>query len=101
MSAAGGILDVLGCVTAEGKPFVVTIVNGSPFGQLTPFEAQQLGTRIIQASIEAERDCAVVRHLKAEGRSDEEIGAELTKVREWRDQADPDPDQSVVSKKPH
>lgn len=95
MSATGGNITCHGQVTLEGKPFVLTAVDGRPFGQLTPRDAINMGTRFIMAGIEAERDAGLIRSMLDEGKSKREIGETLTKIRSYRDQADPDVEASI------
>lgn len=92
-------ISLQGAVRVDGKPFVVVYVDGEPYGQLTPREALQHGTRAIQAAIEAERDAAVVlaclEQAAGEGKSAEQgermAGYLLDLTRRHRGQADPDP----------
>ncbi len=95
MSREGGSIQCLGQVRIDGKPFVLTSVAGKDFGQLTPAEAINMGTQFIMAAIEAERDAGVVRGMLDEGKTLEEIGAQLTTIRKYRDSADPNPGGSI------
>lgn len=93
--APGGVIECVGQVRLDGKPFVRTVVGGRDFGQLSPRDAINMGTRFIMAAIEAERDAGVVRSMIDEGKSPTQIGEALTKIRKYRDSADPDPDASI------
>jgi hypothetical protein len=95
MTGQGGNIELQGCVNTAGKPFVITIVNGEPFGQLTPAEALNFGIRAIQASQEAERDAALVNSMRASGFDDFTVFGMLTMIREHRSQVDPDPREDV------
>lgn len=87
----GGLFELQGCVTMEGKPFVLTTIDGKPFGQLTPGEALNHGIRAIQAAVEAERDAAAMLGLQKAGLDEEAIAGFLVMLREHRGQVDPDP----------
>ena len=99
----GGSIETQGACTREGKPFVISIVNGEPFGQLTPREAIEMGTRFIQSAIEAERDAGTLKAMKkyALDSGDDEKAAEqfaasfIMMIREHRDQADIGDDSHV------
>lgn len=91
----GGVIECVGQVRLDGKPFVKTVVGGRDFGQLAPRDAMAMGTRFIMAAIEAERDAGVVRGMLDEGKTPEEIGAQLTTIRRYRDSADPDLDAAI------
>lgn len=88
----GGNIECLGQVRIDGKPFVKTSVNGKDFGQLSPRDAMNMGTRFIMAAIEAERDAGIVRWMLDDGKTEDEIGRFLTELRSHRDSADPDLD---------
>lgn len=96
MSGQGGYVTFQGCVRIDGKPFVVTEIDGEPLGQLTPAEALNMGIRAIQAGQEAERDAAIVLGLKAQGMTDEQVAGLLTLIRDFRGQVDPDPRDDVA-----
>lgn len=96
----GGLIELQGGVTIEGKPFVVTMADGAPLGQLTPAEAINHGIRSIQAGIEAERDSALMRGLTANGATRQDAAAHLSMIRVFRAQVDPDP-RSDVPEGPH
>lgn len=91
----GGYFELQGCVRIDGKPFVMTTIDGEPFGQLTPAEALNHGIRAVQAAVEAERDAATVLGLKKMGMGDTEIAGFIAMVREHRGQVDPDPREDV------
>jgi hypothetical protein len=91
----GGMIQCVGQVRLDGKPFVKTVVAGRDFGQLAPREAMAMGTQFIMAAIEAERDAGVVRGMLDEGKTPTEIGVQLTTIRKYRDSADPDADASI------
>lgn len=91
MTGEGGNIECVGQVRADGKPFVLTRVGGKEFGQLSPRDALNMGTRFIMAAIEAERDAGVVRAMLDGGFAQQEIAAQLTLIRKYRDSADPDP----------
>lgn len=84
-----GVFSTQGGTTKAGKPFVQTLVNDEPFGQLTPAEAIAMGTRIIQSAIEAERDAGLVAFLKTTAMEDEDIGRMIMAMRDHRQQAEP------------
>jgi hypothetical protein len=109
MSGQGGEFALHGAVNRDGKPFVVTSVNGEPFGQLSPAEAIALGTRAIQSAIEAERDAATLlamRRFAVESGEDDADSAErfaasiIVAIRAHRGQVDPDPRQDVRPEDP-
>lgn len=86
----GGVFSAQGQVTKAGKPFVATFINEKPFGHLAPAEAIALGTRIIQAAIEAECDAGLIRFLKAElDFDDAAVSLLLIGMRNYREQYDP------------
>jgi hypothetical protein len=89
MAGEGGVFEVHGQVTIEGKPFVLTSIDEKPFGQLTPQESIALGVRAISAGIEAERDAGMIRFLQSIDFDIEAINAMLTGLREYREQYDP------------
>lgn len=89
MGAKGGILGTEAGATAEGKPFVVTLVDGAKFGQLTPSEAIAMGVRCIQSAIEAERDAGTVAFFREQGMGDREIAGFLHGMRAHRQQSEP------------
>lgn len=91
----GGMIECQGQVNLQGKPFVMTSVDGKPFGQLTPRSAMNMGTRFIMAAIEAERDAGVIRGMLDEGKTFAEIGEQLTTIRKYRDSTDPDTDAEI------
>jgi hypothetical protein len=97
--SGAGSIEFIGGVNRDGTPFVHLLNDGKKFGQLDPGEAIRMGTRAIQAGIEAERDAGVVRALRKVGVDDanteKAIAATLTMIREERDQADPDPKYDV------
>lgn len=71
-------IDTEGMCTVKGKPFVqITArcaVSGKSShehkGQVDPAEAIQLGLRLIQAAIEAERDAGTLKFLTTEAEFD-------------------------------
>lgn len=95
----GGYFELQGAVNVHGKPFVLTSIDGEPFGQLTPAEAINHGVRAIQAGIEAERDAAtfVAMTKFAGGEGDDADDAKrfaagiIAAIRDHRGQVDPDP----------
>lgn len=95
----GGYFELQGAVNRNGKPFVLTSIDGEPFGQLTPAEAINHGVRAIQAGIEAERDAATFAAMTKFARdpadSDEEAArfaaGVIAAIRDHRGQVDPDP----------
>ncbi|WP_297775092.1 hypothetical protein [Mycobacterium sp.] len=103
MSGRGGVFSLHGAVNMRGEPFVITEVNGEPFGQLTPREAMNLGTRAIQAAIEAERDAATLVAMRKFGivvvgdpeSADRFAASIIQAIRDNRGQVDPDPAQDV------
>lgn len=98
-SDSGGLIELQGCVRIDGKPFVITLVDGKKYGQLTPAEALNHGIRAIQAAVEAERDAATVLGLKKMGLGEQEIAGFIAMVRDHRGQVDPDPRQDVPPEK--
>jgi hypothetical protein len=94
-NVGGGHFEFQACARIDGKPFVMTLIDGEPFGQLSPAEALNHGIRAIQASVEAERDAATVVGLRKAGMDDQAIVAFLVMVREHRGQIDPDPRDDV------
>lgn len=91
----GGFVEFQGAVRRDGKPFVITLIDGQPLGQLTPSEAQNMGIRAIAAAQEAERDAAIVvasRSVCETAEEAEEFAAGLLiMIRKHRGQVDPDP----------
>lgn len=82
-----------GLCTIEGKPFVALLIDGETKGQLTPGEAQQLGLRIIQSAIEAERDAGFLKFMLDMDDSKQGkvmAGGMLQGLREFRQQWDPE-----------
>lgn len=88
-------MEFQGCVRLDGKPFVVTLLDGDEFGQLTPGEALNMGIRAIQAAQEAERDAALVLGMRAAGFDDPTVFGFLKMIRDHRGQVDPDPRDDV------
>lgn len=96
-SGSGGLVEFQGCARKDGKPFVITSIDGNPIGQLTPGEATNMGIRAIQAAVESERDAATILGLKAAGGEfdDKTIASFLLMIRANRGQVDPDPRNDV------
>lgn len=95
-TSQSGMISCVGQVTLAGKPFVRTVVGGNDFGQLTPRDAMNMGTRFIMAAIEAEMDSGIVRGMLDAGESKEAINQRLTTMRKYRDSADPDLNQCIT-----
>jgi hypothetical protein len=89
VAGEGGVISTEAGCTRAGKPFVITLVNGEKFGQITPAEAIAMGTRFIQHGIEAERDGGMVAYLREQGFSDKKIAEEIAQMRDHREQYDP------------
>lgn len=87
----GGFVEFQGCVRRDGKPFVITSLDGQPLGQLTPGEALNMGIRAIAAAQESERDAALLIGAKKAGFDEHTAAGLLAMIREHRDQVDPDP----------
>jgi hypothetical protein len=85
--ADGGLIEFQGASNPESKPFVIVVVNGEQFGQLTPRDAALMGLRAMEASIEAERDAGFYAYAQEIlGLTPEEAGHMLAGVREHREQ---------------
>ena len=93
-----------GIVSArDGSPRVLVFVDGKLNGWMTPREAINGGTRMIQSAIEAERDVALIRacrKVSLDAGDDPEKAMQfaigmLALTREYRPQADPDPTRGI------
>lgn len=95
MSDEPTMISFQGCVRRDGKPFVIVVFDEKPVSQLSPAEAAAMGMRALQASIEAERDAAVVLASKEMAGTTQEADriafGILSMIREHRGQVDPDP----------
>lgn len=85
------LIETLGQVRLDGKPFVLLLLDGKAAGQLPPSEAMAMGIRFIQSAIEAERDAATILGLRDAGFDDATSAGFLDFVRKHRGQVDPDP----------
>ena len=87
----------------QGEPFVTTLVDGKEFGTLSCQDALNMGLRIIQSAIEAERDAGLLRagiHIAKDAGDDDEAalryGAGLIELtRRFRSQADVEDHEGV------
>lgn len=91
------MIQCVGQVRSDGKPFVKITVDGKDVGQVDPATAMSMGTHFIMAGIEAERDAGVVRGMLDEGAEPREVNQMLNTMRRYRDSADPgNPDASIT-----